>query len=232
MGFHYFFFIQHNFVPILCISLFLTAVLKRKMFLAFASVSGIIIYVVLSLSVNQLSYNTFKSSPIIDTSKIFSTKAVPGGSLIPESIIQNTAPESTTQNTAPESTTQNTAPMLVVNDSVNPQSSILNTKITHLFYINFSNILSTIVSLEGLVWLVILVFLLRTLSNFRVYPTEIVLLVSIILLSYLGILMYDENFGTFLRHRSLLAIATIYCLLRIRKYRLQMWHVLCFATRS
>ncbi len=257
LGISSFFFIQHNFVLILCISLFLTAVLKRKMFLAFSSVSGIVIYVVLSLSVNQLSYNTFKSSPIIDASKIFSTKSIPGGSLIPESIIQNNAPETTIQNNAPESiiqnnapettiqnnapettiqnnapettiqnnapetTIQNNAPELTINESVNPQSSILNTKILHLFYINFSNTLSIIVSLEGLVWLVILVILLRTFSKFRVYPTEIVLLVSIVLLSYLGILMYDENFGTFLRHRSLLAVATIYCLLRIRKFRLQ-----------
>ncbi len=240
LGISSFFFIQHNFVLILCISLFLTAVLKRKMFLAFVSVSGIVIYVVLSLSVNQLSYNKFESSPIIDASKIFSTKSVPGGSLIPESIIQNSAPETTIQNSAPETTIQNSAPEttiqnsapettiqnsapeLTVNESVNPESSILNTKILHLFYINFSNILSTIVSLEGLVWLVILVILLRTFSKFRVYPTEIVLLVSIILLSYLGILMYDENFGTFLRHRSLLAISTIYCLLRIRNFKLQM----------
>ena len=196
-----FFFIQHNFVLILCISFLLTAVLKRKLFLAFVSVGGIVIYAVLSLSVNQLSGNTSKSTQIIDVSNILSTKSIPGGSLIPESFVQSIAPDSIIQNIVP---------------------NILNTKIFHLFYLNFSNVLSTIVSLEGLVWLVILLFLLRTLSRFRVYPTEIVLLVSLSLLSYLGILMYDENFGTFLRHRSLLAVATIYCLLRIRNYRLQM----------
>lgn len=208
-----FFFIQHNFVLILCISLFLTAALKRKLFLAFVSVGGVVIYGVLSLSVNQLSGDTSKSTQIIDVSNILSTKAVRGGSLIPESFLQNIAPESIIQNIVPE---------FMVKESVNQQSSIINTKIFHLFYINFSNILSTIVSLEGLVWLVILIFLIRTLSRFRVYPTEIVLLVNLILLSYFGILMYDENFGTFLRHRSLLAVATIYCLLRIRNCRLQM----------
>jgi hypothetical protein len=208
-----FFFIQHNFVLILCISLFLTAALKRKLFLAFVSVGGVVIYGVLSLSVNQLSGDTSKSTQIIDVSNILSTKAVRGGSLIPESFLQNIAPESIIQNIVPE---------FMVKESENQQSSIINTKIFHLFYINFSNILSTIVSLEGLVWLVILIFLIRTLSRFRVYPTEIVLLVNLLLLSYFGILMYDENFGTFLRHRSLLAVATIYCLLRIRNCRLQM----------
>ena len=208
-----FFFIQHNFVLILCISLLLTAALKRKLFLAFVSVGGIVIYAVLSLSVNQLSGNTSKSTQIIDVSNILSTKSIPGGSLIPESFVQSIAPESIIQNIVPK---------FMVKESENQQSSILNTKIFHLFYVNFSNVLSTIVSLEGLVWLVILLFLLRTLSRFRVYPTEIVLLVSLSVISYLGILMYDENFGTFLRHRSLLAVATIYCLLRIRNYRLQM----------
>ena len=208
-----FFFIQHNFVPILCISLLLTAALKRKLFLAFVSFGGIVTYVVLSLSVNQLSGETSKLTQIIDVSNIVSPKTVQGESLIPESILQTFAPEFIIQNIVPES---------MVKESVYQQSSILITKVFSVFYINFSNILTTIVSLEGLVWLAILMFLLRTLSRFRVYPTEIVLLISFIVLSYLGILMYDENFGTFLRHRSLLAVATIYCLLRIRNYRLQM----------
>ncbi len=208
-----FFFIQHNFVLISCISLLLTAALKRELFLAFVSVGGIVIYGVLSLSVNQLSGDTLKPTQIVDFSNFHSIEAVRGGSLIPESFLQNTTPESNIQNTTPEFT---------VKESVNQKSSILNTKIFHLFYINFSNTLSTVVSFEGLIWLVILMFLFRTLSSFRVYPTEIVLLVSFVVLSYFGILMYDDNFGTFLRHRSSLAAATIYCLLRIRNYRLQM----------
>jgi hypothetical protein len=208
-----FFFIQHNFVLILCISLFLTAVLKRNLFLAVVSTGGVVIYAVLSLSVNMLSDDTSKSAQIIDVSNVLSTKAVSGGSLIPESFLQSIAPDSIIQNIAPE---------IMIKELANPQSSILNTKIFHLFYINFSNVLSTVVSLEGFVWLVILIYLLRILSRFRVYPTEIVLLVCVVLLSYLGVLMYDENFGTFLRHRSLLAVATIYCLLRIRNFKLQM----------
>jgi len=235
-----FFFIQHNFVLISCISLLLTAALKRELFLAFVSVGGIVIYGVLSLSVNQLSGDTLKPTQIVDFSNFHSIEAVRGGSLIPESFlqnttpesniqnttpesnIQNTTPESNIQNTTPESNIQNTTPEFTVKESVNQKSSILNTKIFHLFYINFSNTLSTVVSFEGLIWLVILMFLFRTLSSFRVYPTEIVLLVSFVVLSYFGILMYDDNFGTFLRHRSSLAAATIYCLLRIRNYRLQM----------
>ena len=213
LGITSFFFIQHNFIPILCVSFLLAAVLKRKAILAFVSISTMVIYVILSLSVNLLSKDTSDSLEILDVSNILSVKSVRGGSLIPESFIQSIAPESFIQSIVPE---------FMFQQSVDQQPNVLNTKIFHLFYINFSNALSTIVSFEGLVWLVLLVFLLRTLSKFRSYPTEVVILVSICSLSYLGILMYDENFGTFLRHRSQLAVATIYCLLRIRSSKVQM----------
>jgi hypothetical protein len=213
LGITSFFFIQHNFIPILCVSFLFVAVLKRKAFLAFVSIGTIIIYLILSLSVNLLSKDSSDLIEILDVSNILSAKSVPGGSLIPESLIQSIAPESFIQSIVPE---------FMIQDSVDQQPNVLNTKIFHLFYINFSNSLSTIVSLEGLIWLIILVFLLRTLSKFRSYPTEVVMLVSICLLSFFGILMYDENFGTFLRHRSQLAVATIYCLLRIRSSRVQM----------
>jgi hypothetical protein len=221
-----FFFIQHNFIPILCASFLLVAALKRKVFLAYVSIGAIVIYGFLSLSVGMLSKNTSDSIEILDFSNILSVKSVPGGSLIPESFVQRIAPESFVQRIAPESFVQSIVPDFMIQQPVNQQAVnqqpiLLNAKIFHLFYINFSNFLSAIVSFEGLVWLVILVFLIRALSKFKSYPTEVVMLVSICLLSYFGILMYDENFGTFLRHRSQLAVATIYCLLRIRSSRVQ-----------
>jgi hypothetical protein len=234
LGITSFLFIQSNYIPILCVSFLLVAVLKRRAFLAFVSIGAIVIYLVFTFSTNLLSKNTSDATEILDVSNILSVKSVPGGTLIPESVNKGTINKFLdTPNTllfrsipggklVPEALFQGTTSGSALQQPVEQQFNIMETKISNLFYINFSSVLSTIVSFEGLVWLVILLFLLRTLSRFRFYSTEVVILASICLLSFLGILMYDENFGTFLRHRSQLAVPTIYCLLRIRKFKLQM----------
>jgi hypothetical protein len=208
-----FFFIQHNFVPILCISFFLISALKRNFFLFFTSVCSILVYAALSLSFSLLSVNQVKSNEIIDVSNILSVKSVPGASLIPESIVGNIVPKSIVGNIVPE---------FLSPQYKDEQPSVFSTKIIHLFYVNFSSLLSAVVTFEGLVWLIVLVLLVQLLLNFRNYPTEVVLLGMFCFLAYVGILLYDENFGTFLRHRSQLTVVAIYCLIRAKNSKIHM----------
>jgi hypothetical protein len=133
--------------------------------------------------------------------------------LIPETLVGNIVPETLVGNIVPE---------FLVPKFIDQQPNILSTKVIHLLYINFSSLFSTIVSFEGFVWLIVLILLLKLILNFRIYSTEVVLLGMICFLAYIGILLYDENFGTFLRHRSQLTVAAIYCLIRARNLKIQM----------
>jgi hypothetical protein len=85
-------------------------------------------------------------------------------------------------------------------------------KYLHLFYFNFSEVLSSLVSLESIMWLLLLGILTLKFLRLRRNDSPSQVILFMLCLISAGILVYDENFGTYLRHRDQILLSVLYFL--------------------
>lgn len=200
-----FFFIQNNFILIFILTFLILFLLKRGRIWLF---SGLILsfnFLVLNLIFRNIQSSANESlakqiSGITSTStlellpiqKITTLKGNAGGTFIPESLIK--------------------FPDFLIH---NPPTQ--SNKLFHLIYVNLSNPLSILVSLESIFWLISLFTIFTYIKLKRNLSTNQVFMVSVCLISFFSILLYDENFGTYLRHRSALVPTFIFTFILLKE---------------
>lgn len=183
------FFIQNSFIPIIALAILITATIKKSVALNISALILFLIYTVLNFFFKVLQDNDEDEIfSILPTEKVTSLESSQGGTFIPKSAIK-----------LPE------------------DFSFENNKILHLFYFNLDTPLSILVTIEGLAWLTLICILALRLMQYRQMEKEKLFVVAFPLLSFFGVLFYDENFGTFLRHRSSLLPVFFYAILVTQK---------------
>jgi len=192
-----FLFLQSYYVLIFAVTFAVFSVLHRSIYSAGISLILFVMYILFNFLTTLLGPNSDIKLEIVPTQRIVQNEASSGGSFIPKSVIAQ-------------------VPFLLdaklenLTESKNAVSVENEVKYLHLFYVNFSEPLSALVSLESLAWLVLLVLLTSRYLKFRNLEPSSQLILLMLSLAFTGILLYDENFGTYLRHRDQILISVLF----------------------
>jgi hypothetical protein len=94
-------------------------------------------------------------------------------------------------------------------------------KFGHLIYFDTSSLFSTLITIESICWFILILTCLWNLKNsftLKLYRKSNELFVFLILLTlYTLFLIYDDNMGTFLRHRSILLFPFFLLIFQLRE---------------
>lgn len=200
------FFIQNNFILIFVVTMLVVAILKRSFFLAITAFILSLNFVVFTFIFRTLQQvNSEERTALLPTNRITTIEATKGGAFIPENNFH-----------LPHDIVINLPKEIVINL---PQAvSIENSKIFHLFYFNLSSLLSGLATIEGIAWLIAATILLMRILHQKEFLADRLFVLTLPVVSFFGILVYDENFGTFLRHRSSLLPIFLYAILSTQSF--------------
>ncbi len=204
-----FFFIQNNFIPIFVLTMMLVAVLKKSFFVFNTALLLALKFVAFTFFYRSLQQvNSEERISILPTNRITTLEATKGGAFVPESNFH-----------LPQQIVINLPQEIVINL---PQIvSIENSKIFHLFYFNVDSLLSGLATIEGIAWLIIVTILVKRILQQKQFLTDKLFVLALPVVSFFGILIYDENFGTFLRHRCSLLPIFLYAILSTQSFNVK-----------
>jgi len=192
-----FLFLQSYYVLIIAFTFAVFSVFHKSWYLIVMSAGIFSVYLIFNLISIQLAPNSDLKLDIVPTQRITNNEASSGQSFIPKSVISQ-------------------APAFLDTKLENLTGSKPKTEVTrdlkflHLLYFNFSGSLSSLVSLESIMWLFLLGMLaFKFLRLRRINHSSQIILIMLCFVSA-GILLYDENFGTYLRHRDQILLAILY----------------------
>jgi len=191
--------LQSYYVLIIVLTFAIFSLLHKSSYLAIMSLVLFLIYVMFNFLSIQLGPTSDINLNIVPTERITNNQASSGQSFVPKSLISQ---EPAFLDSKLESFTGSKSNTAVVKEL----------KFFHLLYINFSGILSILVSLESIMWLLLLGMLtLKFLRLWKLDPPSQIIVLMLCLISA-GILVYDENFGTYLRHRDQILLSMLFLL--------------------
>jgi len=192
-----FLFLQSYYVLIIIFTFVVFSIFHKSLYLIAMSAGLFAVYLIFNLVSIQMAPNSDLKLDIVPTQRITSNEASSGQSFIPKSVISQ-------------------APAFLDSKLENLTGSkpaadvVRDLKYLHLLYFNFSGSLSSLVSLESIMWLILLGMLtFKFLRLRRINNSSQIILLMLCFVSA-GILLYDENFGTYLRHRDQILLAVLY----------------------
>lgn len=180
-----FLFLQSYYVLVIVLTFAVFSIIYRSAYSAGLSITLFIAYLMFKLLSAQLVPNSDINIDITPTKRIIDIQASSGQSFIPKSVIYQ-------------------VPVFLDNPK--------ELKYLHLFYFNFSEMLSSLVSLESIMWLLLLGILTLKFLRLRRNDSPSQVILFMLCLISAGILVYDENLGTYLRHRDQILLSVLYFL--------------------
>jgi len=192
-----FLFLQSYYVLIIIFTFVIFSIFHKSLYLIAMSAGLFAIYLIFNFVSIQLAPNSDLKLDIVPTQRITSNEASSGQSFVPRSVISQ-APaflDSKLENL----TGSKPAPDVMT-----------NLKYLHLLYFNSSSSLSSLVSLESIMWLILLGMLTFKFIRLRRINSSSQIILLMLCFVSAGILLYDENFGTYLRHRDQILLAVLY----------------------
>ena len=180
-----FLFLQSYYVLVIVLTFAVFSIIYRSAYSAGLSITLFIAYLMFKLLSAQLVPNSDINIDITPTKRIIDIQASSGQSFIHKSVIYQ-------------------VPVFLDNHK--------ELKYLHLFYFNFSEMLSSLVSLESIMWLLLLGILTLKFLRLRRNDSPSQVILFMLCLISAGILVYDENLGTYLRHRDQILLSVLYFL--------------------
>ena len=194
-----FLFLQSYYVLIIIFTFAIFSLLHKSAYSAIMSFVLFAVYLMFNLLSIQLAPNSDIKLDIVPTQRIIDNQATSGQSFVPKSIISQ----------APAFLDSKLEGLT----GLKPDTRVAkDLKYLHLLYVNVSGALSSLVTLESIMWLLLLGLLsFNFLRLWRIESSSQVILLMLCLISA-GILVYDENFGTYLRHRDQILLSVLFFL--------------------
>lgn len=194
-----FLFLQSYYVLIIVLTFAVFSIIHKSAYSAGLSIILFVAYLMFNLLSAQLAPNSDIKLDIVPTQRIIDNQASSGQSFIPKSVVSQVP---AFLDSKLESLT-----------GLKPEAdNSRELKYLHLLYFNFSEVLSSLVSLESIMWLLLLGILTLKFLRLRRNDSPSQVILFMLCLISAGILVYDENFGTYLRHRDQILLSVLYFL--------------------